>query len=59
MTIVDYIELRLVELRAAIEEDNISYGELAELQRYAGFIRNRHRDDTTLCMWAGIPEFEE
>ena len=43
---------RLKEIKRAIEKDNISYGEIAELQglkKYIGY-------DTVLREWAGMPE---
>lgn len=47
---------RLEELRAAIRAENISYGELAELQGLAEFI---DPGDVELLEWAGVPEFIE
>lgn len=45
---------RLNELRQAIHDENISYGELAELQGYAPEIMKL--GDVELAEWAGIPE---
>ncbi|MES2360006.1 MAG: hypothetical protein V4529_16825 [Gemmatimonadota bacterium] len=47
---------RLEELRAAIRAENISYGELAELQGMADQIP---AGDLELLEWAGVPEFPE
>jgi hypothetical protein len=49
---------RLEELRAAIRAENISYGEIAELQGYgeAGHIPE---GDVELREWAGLPEFPD
>lgn len=46
------IEKRLKELKKAIEDENISYGEFAELQSLRKYIK----DDEVLEEWAGIPE---
>lgn len=45
---------RLESLRAAIEAENISYGELAELQDLKAHI---DPGDVLLLQWAGVPEF--
>lgn len=45
---------RLEEIRAAIRAENVSYGELAELQDMAGQIDS---GDVELLEWAGVPEF--
>lgn len=45
---------RLEELRAAIDAENISYGELAELQ---GMTDHIDPGDVQLLEWAGVPEF--
>lgn len=50
------IKKRLEELRKAIEAENISYGELAELQGLAEYIEP---GDVLLLEWAGVPEFPE
>lgn len=47
------IEDRLEELRAAIRGEEISYGEIAELQAAAGMI---DPGDAELLEWAGVPE---
>jgi len=46
------IEKRLKEIKKSIENENISYGELAELQSLKDFIG----DDVVLKEWAGVPE---
>ena len=46
---------RLEELRSAIEAENISYSELAELQDLSDYIE---AGDVVLAEWAGIPEQE-
>ena len=46
------VEKRLKELKKAIENENISYGEIAELQSLRKYIK----DDVVLEEWAGIPE---
>lgn len=48
------IAKRLEELRAALRAENISYGELADLQGLAKYIAP---DDVELREAAGIPEF--
>lgn len=47
------ISIRLKELKKAIENESISYGEIAELQSLADYIPE---DDNVLKEWAGIPE---
>lgn len=47
---------RLNEIRNSIENENVSYGELAELQDYKPQILAL--GDTELAQWAGIPEEE-
>ena len=44
---------RLEEIRKAIEAENVSYGEIAELQSLKEFIA---KDDVLLLEWAGVPE---
>lgn len=46
---------RLAYLRAAIQAESISYGELAELQDLAEHIPD---DDLLLLEWAGVEEPE-
>lgn len=46
---------RLEYLREQIEAENISYGEIAELQSLAGYIEP---GDVVLLEWAGVPEME-
>lgn len=45
---------RLEEIRAAIRAENISYGEIAELQDMRDEI---DPGDVELLEWAGVPEF--
>jgi hypothetical protein len=47
---------RLEELRACIEAENVSWGEIAELQGLADHI---DLNDVLLLEWAGVPEFHE
>ena len=47
------IKTRLEELRQAIQNENISYGEIAELQSLAEHI---DKDDLLLLQWAGVEE---
>lgn len=47
------IKQRLAYLKKQIEQENISYGEIAELQSLAEHI---DKDDTLLLEWAGVPE---
>jgi hypothetical protein len=47
------IKTRLEELRQAIQNENISYGEIAELQSLAEHI---DKDDVLLLQWAGVEE---
>lgn len=48
------IRARLEDLRAQIDAECISYGELAELASLAPYI---HPTDVQLLQWAGVPEF--
>ena len=50
------IKQKLESFRKAIRDENISYGELAELQSLADYI---DKGDVELLEWAGVPEFEE
>ncbi len=50
------INERLEYLREQIRLENISYGEIAELQSLAEYIE---AGDTELLEWAGVPEEEE
>ena len=50
------IKKRLEELRKAITDENISTGEIAELQGLAKYI---DEGDVLLLEWAGVPEFPE
>lgn len=52
----DRIKARLEYLRGEIDEERISYSELAELQGLADHI---DRSDVVLLQWAGVPEFED
>ena len=49
-------ENRLAEIRSAIEAENVSYGEIAELQDMAAESPELFADDPLLAEWAGIPE---
>lgn len=49
-------EARLEALRAAIEAESTSYGEIAELQSLAAYI---DPSDVQLLEWAGVPEFAD
>jgi len=50
------IQERLEYLRSQIEAEQISYGEIAELQGLAEYI---DPSDTVLLEWAGVPEFPD
>ena len=52
----DDIRARLESHRAALRAENISWGELADLQGLAAYI---DRDDVELAEPAGIPEFDD
>ena len=47
------IKKRCEEIRESIKNDNISYGEIAELQEFRKYIP---KDDIELLQWAGIKE---
>ena len=47
------ISQRLEYLRKHIQQENISYGEIAELQSLAEYIKP---GDVELLEWAGVPE---
>lgn len=47
------IKATLEELRASLRNENISYGEIAELQDLAEYIE---LGDTQLLEWANVPE---
>ena len=49
------IKQRLESIRKAIIAENISYGEIAELQSLEKYIQP---GDVLLAEWAGIPEEE-
>ena len=49
------VKTRLAELRKEIESEQISQGEICELQDLAQYI---DKSDTLLLQWAGVPEFE-
>jgi len=51
----EQIKQRLAYLRKQIEQENISYGEILELQSLAEHI---DKGDVLLLEWAGVPEFE-
>jgi hypothetical protein len=44
---------KLESIRKSIEAENVSYGELAELQRLKDYIKP---DDVLLLQWAGVEE---
>lgn len=50
------VKTRLAELRREIIREDISQGELCELQSLAEYIP---QDDTLLLEWAGVEEFED
>ena len=47
---------RLAEIRKSIEAENVSYGEISELEGLTAYIDPA---DTLLLQWAGVPEFAE
>jgi hypothetical protein len=47
---------RLEELRATLRAEDISYGELSELQGLVDYIEP---GDVELLEWAGVPEFPD
>ena len=47
---------RLEEIRQAINEENVSYGELSELESLADYIES---GDVQLLEWAGVREFRD
>jgi hypothetical protein len=49
----EYQKKRLKHLRKQIEAENISYGEIAELQSLAKYI---DKGDVGLLEWAGVKE---
>lgn len=49
-------KIRLEELRAEIQAERISTGELLELKSLIPYI---DKGDVELLEWAGVPEFEE
>ena len=49
------IKKRLEYLREQIEQECISYGEIAELK---GLAEHIDKSDTLLLEWAGVKEFE-
>ncbi len=53
---MENIQKRLNYLREQIENENISYGEIAELQ---GLKEHIAKDDVLLLEWAGVEENEE
>ena len=50
---IDDNKKRLEEIREAIQDENISYGEIVELQNMAQYIED---NDAELKQWAGIEE---
>lgn len=51
-------ENKIAKIRKAIDEENVSLGELAELQAIAATHPQLFADDALLAEWAGIPEEE-
>ena len=49
-------ETRLAEIRASIVAENVSYGDIAELQAIAENNPDSLGDDILLREWAGLPE---
>lgn len=47
---------RLASIRQSIEDESVSYGEIAELQ---SLVEHIDPGDILLLQWAGVPEFEE
>lgn len=47
------IKKRLEELRIEIQNERISYGEIAELE---SLVEHIEEDDVLLLQWAGVPE---
>lgn len=48
------IQSRLEEIRTAIRNERVSYGELAELESLSGYIKE---GDVELLEWACVTEF--
>lgn len=46
----------LTEIRESIENESISYGEIAFLQEHQQEVKELFPDDLVLWEWAGIPE---
>lgn len=53
---MDEITERLESIRRSIEDECVSYGEIAELQ---SLVEHIDPGDILLLQWAGVPEFEE
>ena len=53
------IETRLSTIRAAIEAESASYGQIADLQAIAADYPHLVKGDSLLSEWAGLPENEE
>ena len=49
----NYISKTLKSIKKSIKNENISYGEIAELQSLKKYI---DRNDIELLEWAGVPE---
>ena len=49
------IEERLAYIKKQIENENISYGEIAELQELKNYIPD---NEIELLMWSGVKEIE-
>jgi hypothetical protein len=50
------IQARLNRIRESIDQENVSYGELVELESLKDHI---HEGDLELLQWAGVPEYNE
>ena len=50
---LESIKEQLSSIRKAIENENVSYGEIFFLQEYVKYIP---KDDTLLLEWAGVEE---
>ena len=53
---MDKVKKRLEEIRKSIKNENISYGEIAELQQLAKYIDD---GDVELLEWAGVDENDD
>lgn len=46
----------ILDIRKEIENESVSYGEIAFLQNHQEFIKEWFADDLLLLQWAGVPE---